>query len=345
MTQHPYHPGPSQPTPEQRLLLMSAEDWELFIEDCAQQQKTEGFYIQIHRLGGAGDKGRDVCGYCQSLPTESTWDLYQAKHYDGALSPSEFLPELAKFLTNVFTKSYTQPRDYFICALRVGPKLFDLIMSPSELKKWTLYEWEKRGGDFGTYKHPFSAELKLFLEQFPFNIIKIKTAKDLLEIHSRSPRHWEVFGILASRGFNPDVPDIPSLDEQNYIEALLKVYRETSGTPIPDVPTIPNNYQKHFKSQRKIFYSAEGLHRFSRDKLPGSFDDLLDQVETGISSDLNFPHPDGITRLRSVLTIANSLQVTSNPLHMRLQAGDLQGACHHLANNTRLSWIEENTDE
>lgn len=336
-----YHPGPEQLTPEKRLFLMDDEEWEVFIEQCARQLKSEGQYIQVARLGGAGDKGRDVCGYSKDYPDEDTWDLYQAKHYEGTLSPSAFAPELAKFLWHVFSTAYTRPRFYFICALRVGPKLHDYVMKPAEFKTWLLEEWKSRGGDFGTVKEPLTSELEAFINAFPFEIIKIKPTADLLEIHARSDKHWERFGILPNRGPDPEMPDSPSTDEQKYVEALLKVYQEAGHIPVPTPAAIPATYNKHFRAQRRLFYSAEGLNRFSRDKLPGAFDDLINQVETGIGSELTYPHSDGMTKLHEVLRVANGLQVTANPLHARLQAGDLQGACHHLANQDRARWVDE----
>lgn len=58
-----YHSGPQQPTPEQRLRLMDDTQWEASIEQCARQLMAEWQYAYVIRLGGAGDKGRDVCGY------------------------------------------------------------------------------------------------------------------------------------------------------------------------------------------------------------------------------------------------------------------------------------------
>ncbi|WP_445611272.1 ABC-three component system protein [Hafnia alvei] len=340
-----YHPGPSLPTPEQRLMLMDDQDWEIFIEQCAHQLQKEGNYIQVHRLGGAGDKGRDVCGYSQTFPVIDSWDLYQAKHYEGTLSPSEFAPELAKFLSNVFTNAYTRPLNYFICALRVGPKLLDLVMSPEDFRTWILNEWKKKNGDFGTFKYPINQNLEMFIMSFPFDIIKIKTANDLLDIHSKSDKHWQMFGILPNRELNLDIPDTPSNEEENYVDALLKTYQEVAKEDISIPNEIPAIYKKHFKAQRRLFYSAEGLNRFSRDKLPGAFDELLHQVELGVDSTYSFPHPDGITRLTKVLETANVLQITTNPLHVRLEAGDLQGTCHHLANQERLTWVLGDEDE
>jgi len=336
-----YHPGPEQPTPEQRLLLLNDEKWEAFIEQCARQLKAEGEYVQVVRLGGAGDKGRDVCGYLQQLPTESTWDLYQGKYYTGTLAPSSFAPELAKFLWCIFTGAYTCPRNYYICALRVGPALHDYTLNPDRFKAWILAEWKDKSGNFGTFKQAMTPELDAFVNSFPFDVIKVKTTADLLEVHSRSDKHWEMFGVLPARQPNPVVPENPEADEHQYVKALLDVYQEASQAALSQPPEIPTKYKKHFKSQRMLFYSAEGLNRFSRDKLPGAFDELVNQVEVGIGSDLNYPHPDGLARLTKVLDTANGLQVTANPLNARLQAGDLGGACHHLANQGRAKWVDE----
>lgn len=335
MNQPTFHPGPEQPSPEQRLLLLDDAKWESFIEQCARQLMTEGRYTQVIRMGGAGDKGRDVCGYSEQLPTKDTWDLYQAKYYADTLSPSNFAPELAKFLTCVFAKDYTRPRNYFICALKVGPSLHDLVLNPEKFKAWTLAQWKK--GGFGT----LTPELEKFISDFPFGIFRVKTSADLLEIHSRSDKHWEVFGVLATRGPNPDMPESPDTEEHRYIRALLDVYQEASSLSVAEPAGIPAKYKKHFKAQRMLFYSAEGLNRFSRDKLPGAFDQLVNDVAVGIGSDLAYPHSDGLARLTKVLDTANSLQVTANPLNARLQAGDLKGTCHHLANQGRATWVDD----
>lgn len=338
----PFHPGPQQPSPEQRLFLMDDKDWEAFIEECARQLKREEQYSQVVRIGGAGDKGRDVCAYTQEHPAEGTWDLYQAKHYKDSLAPSEFAPELAKFLSSVYQGAYTLPRNYFICALKVGPKLFDLVLNPHEIGGWLIEEWKKKKGGFDSFKKNLSPELEAFIKTFVFNIVKIKTPADLLEIHYRSDKHWERFGVLAQRGPNPPIPEEPTEEEQTYVAALLKIYSELSGKQIKAAANIPPNLTIHLKTQRRLFYNAEGLNRFSRDKLPGAFDDLVDQVELGVGAVVSYPHPDGMARLKETLVAANSLQVTSNPLHARLQAADLQGTCHHLANQERIIWVDTN---
>ncbi|NNM43755.1 MAG: hypothetical protein HKM07_05380 [Chlamydiae bacterium] len=338
-----HHPGPPQPTPEQRLLLMNDVEWEAFIETCVRQLQTEGEYTQVIRLGGAGDKGRDVCGYRQCHAIEGTWDLYQAKYSaNNSLSPSKFASELAKFLSNVHEGEYTCPHAYYICALKFTPKLHDLVMNVNKMGDWILELWKKNEGKFDSFSKKLNSKLEKFVEKFDYKIIKIKTAATLLEIHNRSNKHWERFGVLEQRGTNPEMSVIPTYEEQVYIAALLKVYAETSEIQIKTPNEIPNQLAKHFIAQRQLFYCAEGLNRFSRDKLPGAFNELLSQVDIGIASVVNTPQPNGMTRLKETLTLANTLQVTSNPLASRLQAGDLQGTCHHLANQQRITWVNEN---
>jgi len=339
---HQYHPGPNQPTPEQRLLLMNEDDWEIFIEECVHQLKNETMYLQVSRLGGAGDKGRDVCGYTKIPPERDTWDLYQAKHYADPLTPSNFGPELAKFLYNLASGQYSVPRRYFICALKIGPKLFDLIIEPNNLKKWIISDWKnkEKEGKLSNLPAKLDKSIESYIENLDLSIITIKTPADLIDIHRRSPQYWSRFGFLPFREANPDVPKNPDLIEQVYINRLLKVYEEITQSTIDDPEKIPAKIERHFKIQRRLFYSAEGLNRFSRDKLPGAFDNLLDQVELGISSTVSNIHPDGMSRLTKTLEIANTLPVKDNPLSNRLQAGDLQGGCHHLANQDRIDWTD-----
>lgn len=335
MNNLPYDSGPAQPTPEQRLFLMNEDDWELFIEQCVVQLKKENNYKHVHRLGGAGDKGRDVCGNTLDRPEAGTWDLYQAKHYGESLNPSNFGGELAKFIWCVFTGEYTVPRSYFICALKVGPKLYDYVMNPTDLKEWILTTWKK-----GDFSYSFSDKLESFIDAFNFEIIQIKPSNELLEIHARSPNHWGVFGVLAPREKNPEVPLVHEEQEEIYLKELLKVYKELGGNLL-ELTNLSKPYDKHLMLQRRLFYSAEGLNRFSRDKLPGAFDELLGQIELGIGNELLYPHETAYKRVHAVLNVASTLQVTSNPLHARLQAGDLQGACHHLVNQEKIQWIDD----
>jgi hypothetical protein len=224
--------------------------------------------------------------------------------------------------------------------------LFDYISDANQLRSWLLKTWKEKSGDFGSFKQALTAELELFIQTFPFEIIKNKTPADLLEVHSRNAiKHWEKFGVVAPRGPNPEMPLDPSFEEQRYVEALLKVYAEREGKPVADSTSIPATFRKHFQAQRRLFYSAEGLNRFSRDKLPGAFDDLLQQVEIGIGSVVSTPYPNGMKRLTATLEVAQTLRIGTNPLQSRLQAGDVPGSCHHLANQGRVNWVDDDEED
>lgn len=112
------HPGPSPITPEQRIILMNADQWEDFILQCCEQLRIEGEYRQVKKLGGTGDKGRDIAAYLKFPPKAAEWDMYQAKAYQNPLTPSEILADLAKLIFNVCDKTYTMPRNYYICGTK-----------------------------------------------------------------------------------------------------------------------------------------------------------------------------------------------------------------------------------
>lgn len=138
-----YQPGPVEPTPQQRLLLMDDVQWESFIERCARQLEKEGQYAQVLKLGGANDKGRDICGYTVHPPASDTWDLYQAKYYSSTLSPSQIVGELAKFLSCVQDGSYTCPRRYYLCA---PTNWGDFARLPPESRKHAHLDTGAMGG-------------------------------------------------------------------------------------------------------------------------------------------------------------------------------------------------------
>jgi len=336
-----FHPGPSPVTAEQRIVLMTDVQWESFILECCEQLTVENLYVQVKRLGGPGDKGRDVAGYMQFPPVVGEWDLYQAKAYSEPLTPDNLLADLAKFLFNVFSETYPLPRTYFICGKKdVGTKLFTLLEKPEELRNWVLDKWKEKTGKFGSFTQPLSPELQEFVTAFDFTIIKEIRVADLLEIHARGPKHWPAFGVLPLRGPDPTAPSEPTLDEQTYVGEILRAYSDAEGCTIAVPGDVPSKHKRHFEGCRNQFYFAEGLSRFSRDYVPNAFDNLLGEVRVGISPVVDdISHQNGLKRLIETIKYAPSLSATNNPLKDRIRALDLQGACHHLANRGEVTWV------
>lgn len=338
-----YHPGPDPITPEQRIILMDDDAWESFITNCCEQLRHENKYSQIKRLGGAGDKGRDVACYTVFPPEPNTWDLFQAKAYKDPLNPTNMLADFAKFLFYVFNGDYPIPSNYYISGTQdVGTTLHDLLGNPDKFRTRILTDWKTKAGNFGSFKQPLTPALETFISTFDFKIIKEMKVSELLSIHARSPNHWAVFGVLPPVVPAVPVPTVPESDEQVYVSEILRAYGDFEKSLIPSVDDIPAKHSKHFTSCREQFYHAESLNRFSRDFVPAAFDALKEEVRTGISPVVDdVTHPDGLKRLNETLKHVTTLTATTNPLRDRIHSLDLQGTCHHLANDGKVKWVPD----
>lgn len=330
-----------------QVLHFEPSQWEQLIEAAVRlrplgQGKT---YALVKRLGAANDKGRDVEARLVPEREPRKWDLYQAKHYENPLTPSNIFPELAKFFKHLAAGSYVHPRHYLICAPRsVGSDLFDLLAKPDDFKQRLLADWKAGETGLQKLKGDLTPAVEAVVSNFDFRDIRECELRDILEWHAldRSAHH-KLFGIVAERMDDPLAPSMPTTDEANYIQALLQVYSELSGNTLTvDALMASSDFREHFLDQRTTFYCAEGLKTFSRD-LYGEheFFKLLDMVHTGIRSSVNSPrHSNGLDRLEAGLTSAQGLKVNDSVLSPRLRPGDLPGSCHHLANQKKLKWVK-----
>ena len=97
----------TQIEPIQRIQIMSADDWEVLVEEWLEIKQSN--YIKIERLGGAGDMGRDVVAYIDNPkdnPDSYNWDCYQCKHYANSLAPSNIWVEFGKLLYYTFNNEF-----------------------------------------------------------------------------------------------------------------------------------------------------------------------------------------------------------------------------------------------
>ncbi|MDY7576722.1 hypothetical protein RGU70_00080 [Herbaspirillum sp. RTI4] len=133
--------------PSSLVLILENGEWESFIEDCCRNELGTK-YVVVQRIGGAGDAGRDIeARYTNDLIADD-WDLYQAKHYQSAISESDLYPELAKVFHHIKENTYPPPKHYFMCAPKnTTPMLHDLIAKPEELRNKFLQAW--RDGKMG----------------------------------------------------------------------------------------------------------------------------------------------------------------------------------------------------
>ncbi|MEX3954155.1 ABC-three component system protein [Paraburkholderia sp. EG287B] len=325
---------------------MSPDQWEKFIEAaCVCRIFDNGTkYFAVKQMGGAGDGGRDVEARLEERLAKHSWDLYQAKHYDHPLSPTDVFKELVKVFKNIDNGTYPVPRTYYLCAPQgVGPDLHNLLADAAKFKSRFLADWEGEKTGLQGRGDELTASVRAIVENFDFESIVECQTRTLLGWHEHDRKaHFELFGIEPVRGDDPLAPVAPDIKEQVYVEQLLRVYGELAGAAITLDELMQSEHEEHFQSHRATFYCAEGLKTFSRD-LYGEeeFDLLLDMVHAGIRSKVTSPrHRSGLDRLEAGTDGAQALTVNDSVLAPKLRPGDLPGTCHHLANAKRLQWVK-----
>ena len=92
-------------------------EWEIFISEW---QKGLRGYVEVKRLGGPGDHGRDVIGLCSASGCQGIWDNFQCKHYEAPLSTPKACEDAGKIIYHAFRNVFSPPRRYTFVAPR-GP--------------------------------------------------------------------------------------------------------------------------------------------------------------------------------------------------------------------------------
>jgi hypothetical protein len=338
--------------PLTRLRNFSDEDFEKVVFDWAY-----GFlaprYVQVKRLGGAGDKGRDIIAYY----VDDRIDIFQCKHYDHPISPVDIYVELGKLCYYTFARHFRVPDSYTIVSSQgLGPKLFDMTKNPTQLRAALVDHWEGycESKITGKERVRLDGEFKEYVEQFDFSIVKELTPSDLIDQHSKTAYHAIRFGggLKKYRQYIPEAPSAVQSKELNYITQLLEVYSEKTGREmtIVDLEFLKTmDLIDHYNEQRNSFYCAESLEIFSRENFPDSeplpFIELKNESYSIISNMLLIMEKDpAFARLVSSVQEVLRSSFSSNPLSLNqeLKALDKKGICHYLANENKVKWRKHN---
>lgn len=343
------------PIPPVRLLqVMSPDEWEGFTEEWLSFHKSKGTYQSVKRFSGSGDLGLDVIAFTAAEGFAKPWDSYQCKHYDHALMPTDVYGEIGKIIyhsfrrTPPFNQACRVPRRHvFIAPFGVGITLGRFLRDPGRLKNDVRAKWEShcvpaigKGIDV-----PLAGAFLTYFESFDFAIFDDRTAVDMVEEHAQTIFHAPRFGGgLPPREESDAPPAEPTEAESLYLRKLLEAYGDHLGKPVTDREDLmPHpDLTKHYKRQRVLFYSAESLRNFARDRTPPrTFESLQDDVYNGVIDICEASHADALVRLRKTIAAAAQLDVSGNALVGVTNVADKQGICHQLANDDRVTWMKQ----
>jgi hypothetical protein len=333
-------------TPKQHLVHYSADDWEEFIYEWVLALQ-EAEYVDVVGMGGSNDRGADIAAFLTPHKTDDRWHCYQCKHYDKALGPATAHAEILKIHSAVVEQQYlTLPERYVFVAPKVGASLVQLLAKPTALKAAFL-EWAEKNEDKLEQEYP-GGKLKRALDlarDEGFSRFEAGNLDKILAQHARTPHHVRRFGTpLPDRPAREPIPPEPAPGEARYVQQLLEVYGEKWGcsTDSPDEARAHPKAGPNLQRQRVAFYCAEQLRVFARDHIPpGTFESLQDDVYSGVCEVEEQDFDKGWDRLKAVLEAARNMQLGTNILLKVERPDDRKGICHQLANDDRLTWVQE----
>lgn len=331
-------------SPIKRLSIMDDETYEELVCVWAYTCAKGGKYQEVYRVGGAGDKGRDVLAYYDR--SKGIYDLYQCKHYKSALTYTNLCGEIGKLIVYTYTKAYPVPQSYYLlCPNDVSQSFMDLLPEKGEkLKVKILADWDseikrKVGDNWVT----MDDSLKSYIENFDFTIVKKIEPIKFIEDIRQSNYYFYYFGggFQMIKTEKLPVPDIPDVSERTYIQNLNDAYSENAGAEINALET-DDKYHNHLTRARTSFYESEEVKIASRKSTsPDSdeFEDLKESILRYVGNELDDDYNDGFEKVKKVESKAGTYNPHSSMLIAHLVDSNVsEGICHQLSNENKIIW-------
>lgn len=324
--------------PIKLLQAMSPDDYEDVIEEW-QRDYLEKKYVRVERLGGTGDKGRDIV----CTKENGNWINYQCKRYLKRLTPSIALIEMGKLLYYCSKSDFQPPEKYyFISPKGVTVKLRDLLNDSDSLRNEIKTKWNTSCRTKILTNTPIELEGGLldYIDNFDFSIFDYISEKEFLDDFKKTPHYTKHFGLLIKPRPIIEEKDIPKkieTSELTYIKKILDAYSDYLETNIEDATKLGGfpDILKNFNRQRLYFFSAEYLCAYSRETYAEELqciEKLKDDIYHSIIDDIEDDAKNGFERLKKVLKRASDLTIQNNLLSSEITVKDKKGICHHLAN-------------
>lgn len=259
-----------------RLEQMDAAEYERVVGEWAYSYlKGSKDYYDVVLMGGSSDSGRDLVAYLDD--TYNRYDIYQCKHYDTPLKPSEYWIELGKLCYYTYVKEYRIPEKYYIVASKgIGAKLRKYIENPTIIGAELIKQWDTYcGGKKQILADGITLtnELKTYIEQFDFSIIKDISPIKFLEQFSQT--NWYKYhfgGGIKKRPVSEKPNETLSSEEKKlpYVKQLLEVYSEEDNCLYEDDNELKRkalNKTELGKEIKNIYVSLRDEHNKHREKV------------------------------------------------------------------------------
>lgn len=331
-----------------RLREIDEDTYEEMVSVWAALCLDDKHYQNVYRVGGAGDKGRDVLAIIDNK--NELFDLYQCKHYNHSLNYSDLYGEIGKLITYTKKGDYKKPQHYYIvCPQGVAQSFLDLLQDEAkELKKKIKDDWKKIKNKVGKrYALELDNSMKDYIDGFNFNIIEQVTPISFVESFKKSRGYYfQYFG----GGFNEikveklKVPDNPTEGERNYITNLYDAYSENAGhiidpVNIEDTP----QYGNHLTRSREKFYAAEEVRiasRMSTTSETDEFEELKKSIRNFVGDEYDrTDYKDGFEKVKAIVRRAEEYDVEpASLIYGCINSNVKGGVCHHLSNEGDMVW-------
>lgn len=329
--------------PLKRLGLMDDVEFEEVVLEWAYYYLKDK-YNDVKRLGGAGDMGRDIIGYYDDGDT----DIYQCKHYQTQLTPSEFIVEFGKLSYYTYTNKFPIPKKYYIVTSKgIGPALTNLIDNPDKISSTLIDKWDKycKSKISKEEEIVLDDKFKNYITNFDFSIVEEISPTKLIDEYSKTKLFKYRFGggLPKRKPLEKISKEIDDNEKSmNYIGQLVEVYKEKTKGNITDINTIEKDdkFKNHFYRQRVSFHTSQALRHFTRDELidESSYEELKEEVFNSVIDMVEGQYSDSYARLDASMNYIRTVPIDINPLGS-INPTEKCGICHDLVNEERIGWI------
>ncbi len=322
------------------ILLMDDEELEMF---CRAWTEKKSGYVEVKRIAGTGDMGRDVVGFLTDARHDGPWDNYQCKQYRKSVSRSQGLLAIGKVLYWASQGHFSPPTNfYFVAPKGLARKLELLIDKPSELKKALIDGWATVCANSITRKVavPLDAKVMGVINSYDFSNVRIVTIDDMMDDPAVKPLLIEKFGADPGKYPTAAVPmDVQDI-EMRYIDELVEAYGERAKEPFANHAAVLANVEHgpDLRRQRERFFEADAFQKFYRDNTSASIiSGFRKDVKFGVIERWKVSADDTLARVEAVMNHAATV-TCAGPLAKYAHVPVKQGICHHFVNDGELSW-------